>query len=220
GFVVKIGYRDLRAECPKSLRATPRNRFVIGNANDETFFSFQELGLHRRKHRFSVLVHVSLHVTFRNQLDCTEGLAAIFRIVDVRDFPTVDLELTLTPGGNFRFQPIFANGSDKLLQGRAFADGQCVVRFPLEHSRHFPSEYCRKRGTFRPGKMAASQKRRTESNECGPNVVHAPETSQFFMRKSDGLFSRTNVRGDMRAISSDRSNSVIVRLTVSMVSPR
>lgn len=73
-----------------------------------------------------------LHVSLCDLFDCTEGLAPIFDTVDVRDFPAVDPEMTLTPGGDIYFKLVPAKRRDKLLDGCAFSDGQCLIRFPVK----------------------------------------------------------------------------------------
>ena len=37
--IVEIGHREIRTQCAKGLGASPGDRFIVGNADDKSFFS-------------------------------------------------------------------------------------------------------------------------------------------------------------------------------------
>src|SRR5688572_2102093 len=55
-LLVEICHCELSAKCPKSLGTAPSDRLVIGNANNETSFAFEEFSLHGRNHGRGPLV--------------------------------------------------------------------------------------------------------------------------------------------------------------------
>jgi hypothetical protein len=75
---------------------------------------------------------VCLHVSLCDLFDCTEGLAPIFETLDVRDFPAVDPEMTLTPRCDVYFKLVTAKRRDELLDRCSFSDGQFLIRFPVK----------------------------------------------------------------------------------------
>ena len=103
------------------------------------------------------LVHVCLHVTFRNRFNCTKGLASILGIVDVRDVAAVDPEVAFAPRRDFRFKTVVAHDCDKLLDGSAFSCGQRAIRLPVQHSRVFRSNVASKR-TPLGGKLVGARR--------------------------------------------------------------
>src|SRR6201986_5053128 len=44
-LLVEIGHREFRAERPERLGASPGDRILVGDADDEAFLAFEELGL-------------------------------------------------------------------------------------------------------------------------------------------------------------------------------
>lgn len=50
GLVIEIRNRDLGAQRAKSLGAAPRDRLLVGNADDESLLAFQQLGFNGRNH--------------------------------------------------------------------------------------------------------------------------------------------------------------------------
>ena len=59
-------------------------------------------------------------------------MASILGVVDVRDFPAIDPEMTFTPRGDIDFQLCLANRCVELLRGGALAYGKLIVGFPVD----------------------------------------------------------------------------------------
>jgi hypothetical protein len=50
GFFVEIGHRELGPERTEHFSAAPRDRVIVGNANDEAPLAFEQLGWGGRDH--------------------------------------------------------------------------------------------------------------------------------------------------------------------------
>ena len=49
-LVVEIGHGKLGAECPECLGAAPRDRILVGDADDKAFLALEQLGFHDGNH--------------------------------------------------------------------------------------------------------------------------------------------------------------------------
>src|SRR5262249_46678626 len=112
--------------------------------------------LYRGKRRAAIFTHVGLHITFRDQFDCTKSLTAVLGIVDMRDVSPIDLEAPLAPRRYFSFQAIVAQDCDKLLNSGAFSCCQRTIRLPVQHFRVSRPEGARRR-TALAGKLVAAR---------------------------------------------------------------
>jgi hypothetical protein len=63
-----------------------------------------------------------------------KGLASVLGVINMRNFPAVDLQVAFTPGRNVDFQSVIAEHRDKLLNCRSFSDSQCLIGLPFEGS--------------------------------------------------------------------------------------
>ena len=66
-LVVEIGDRELRAERPERLGATPGDRVIVGDADDQSLLAFQQLGLHGGNHGEFPLTLVSVRPARREE---------------------------------------------------------------------------------------------------------------------------------------------------------
>jgi hypothetical protein len=67
-------------------------------------------------------------------LDRPEGLTSVLGIINMRNFPAIDLEVAFTPRRDVDFQPVIAEQREKLLNGCSFSDRQCLVSSPFQRS--------------------------------------------------------------------------------------
>ena len=147
-LVVEIGHRQLRPERPERLGAAPRDRLVVGNADDEAPLAFEQLGLGGGNHGGTPLAlgfgRPRLQVLVGDPLEVAKCLASVLGVIDVGDFPAVDFQMALAPGGDIYFKLVVSDGCDKLLNGGALPDGQSFLRFPVWMSRgHVPHPVAR-----------------------------------------------------------------------------
>ena len=52
-LLVEIGHGKLGAECPECLGAAPRDRILVGDADDKAFLALEQLGFHDGNHEAS-----------------------------------------------------------------------------------------------------------------------------------------------------------------------
>ena len=65
-------------------------------------------------------------------LELAEGLAPILGVLDVRDFPAVDLQMSLAPRSDIDLKLVASHGCEELLHGGALAYGKLLVGFPID----------------------------------------------------------------------------------------
>jgi hypothetical protein len=116
-LLVQIGDGDLCAECPKGLGASPGDRILVGNANNETSLIFQQFGSRCGNHgRFPIATHV-VQIAIGSLVEVAECRTPILRGVDFRDFSAIDLELTVAPGSDFDFKLVTPAPSQRNVEG-------------------------------------------------------------------------------------------------------
>jgi hypothetical protein len=61
--------------------------------------------------------------------ELAKGLASVLGVIDVCDFPTVDLQMAFAPGCDVYFKSLVANRGDKFLDRSALPGGQSSFAF-------------------------------------------------------------------------------------------
>ena len=76
-------------------------------------------------------------ITDGHPVKLTKGLASILRIINARNFATVDPEMTFAPGSDINFKLVVAYQCMKLLHSGTLANGELLVGFPLDLGRGY-----------------------------------------------------------------------------------
>ena len=71
-------------------------------------------------------------ITDGHLVKLTKGLASILRIVDARNFATVDPEMTFAPGSDINLKLFVAYRCMKFLHGGTLANGELLIGFPTD----------------------------------------------------------------------------------------